>query len=141
MATTNLLATSSSVKLDGVSFFSSFSSKPNHYLARRLSQTTRRVQTSCCHRETSLKAVTSLVMKPEAKTSSDSDRIGIVRFLKGKSYLITGATGFLAKVMVEKLLRASPEIGKIFLLMRSKNQEASNKRLYDEIISSNLSSF
>ena len=95
MATTNLLATSSSVKLDGVSFFSFFSSKPNHYLARRMSQTTRRVQTSCCHREKSLK-VMSLVT-PEAETSSDSDGIGIVQFLKGKSYLITGATGFLAK--------------------------------------------
>lgn len=98
MAITNLLATSNAIKLDGVTFLSSFSGKPNYYLARRLSQTTRRVQTSCCLRDTSSKDVTSLVI-PEAKTSSDSDGIGIVRFSKGKSYLVTGATGFLAKGM------------------------------------------
>ncbi|KAG7551518.1 Male sterility NAD-binding [Arabidopsis thaliana x Arabidopsis arenosa] len=134
MATTNVLATSNAVKLNGVSFLSSFSGKPNHYLQpRRLSQTTRRVQTSCLYRE----AVTSLVT-PKTETSRNSDGIGIVRFLEGKSYLVTGATGFLAKVLIEKLLRESLEIGKIFLLMRSKDQESANKRLYDEIISSDL---
>ncbi|KAL1191508.1 Fatty acyl-CoA reductase 6 [Cardamine amara subsp. amara] len=133
MAITNLLATSNAIKLDGVTFLSSLSGKPNYYLARRFSQTTHRVQTSCCFRETSSKAVTSLVMP-----SSNSDGIGIVRFLKGKSYLVTGATGFLAKVLIEKLLRASPEIGNIFLLMRSNDQKSANQRLYDDIISSDL---
>ncbi|CAG7905500.1 unnamed protein product [Brassica rapa] len=69
---------------------------------------------------------------------SRRDGIGIVRFLRGKSYFVTGATGFLGKVLVEKLLRESPEIGKIFILMKSKDQESANKRLYDEIISSDL---
>ncbi|CAA7060508.1 unnamed protein product [Microthlaspi erraticum] len=140
MAFTNLLATSNAVKVDGVSF-SSFSGKRNHhFLARRLSLTSHshsrvtRVQTNCCYHETSLKAVTPF--KTEIK--SDSDGIGIVRFLKGKSYFVTGATGFLAKVLIEKLLRGSPEIGKIFLLIKSKDQESANKRLYDEIISSDL---
>ncbi|CAL9246131.1 unnamed protein product [Arabidopsis halleri] len=138
MAIANLLATSNVVKLDGVSLFSSFAGKPNHYLGRRLSQTTPRVQTLCSYRETSLKAAVKSFMVPEADTSGDSNGIGIVRFLKGKSYLVTGATGFLAKVLIEKLLRASPDVGKIFLLMRSKDQDSANKRLYDEIISSDL---
>ncbi|XP_010504577.1 PREDICTED: fatty acyl-CoA reductase 6, chloroplastic-like [Camelina sativa] len=131
MATSNLLATSNAVKLNGVSFFSYFTGKPNRYLARCWSQTTTtpRVQT--------LKAATSS-MKPKAESGPNSDVIGIIRFLRGKSYLVTGATGFLAKVLIEKLLRESPEIGKIFLLMRSKDQESANKRLYDEIISSDL---
>ncbi|ESQ44412.1 hypothetical protein EUTSA_v10005887mg [Eutrema salsugineum] len=134
MAITNVLATRNAVKLDGFSFFSG---KPNHFLAQRLSLTTRRVQTCCCYRETSLKAVTPFMM-PDSETKSDTEGIGIVRFLTGKSYLVTGATGFLAKVLIEKLLRASPEIGKIFVLMKSKDQESANKRLYDEIISSDL---
>ncbi|EOA26141.1 hypothetical protein CARUB_v10019575mg [Capsella rubella] len=133
MGTTNLLTASNGIKLNGVNFVSSFSDKPNyhlaHYLARCLSQTTRRVRTLCCSRETSLKAVTSLE-RPEAETSSDTDGIGIVRFLKGKSYLVTSGTGFLGK--------ASPEIGKVYLLMRSKNQESAEKTLCDEIISSDL---
>ncbi|CAL9246130.1 unnamed protein product [Arabidopsis halleri] len=136
MAITNLLASSNPVKLDAFSYFSSLSGIQNHYLTCRLTQTTRRVQTSCCNQETSLKAVTSLEMH-EADTRRNS-LVGILRFLKAKSYLVTGATGFLAKALIEKLLRAIPEIGKIFLLMRSKDQESANKRLYDEIISSDL---
>ncbi|CAA7060505.1 unnamed protein product [Microthlaspi erraticum] len=140
MAITDLLATSNAVKLDGVSFSSSFSGKQNHFLARRLSLTTHshsrvtRVQTNCCYHETSLKAVTPF----KSEITSYSDGTGIFRFLKGKSYFVTGATGFLAKVLIEKLLRTSPEIGKIFLMIKSKDQESANKRLYDEIISSEL---
>ncbi|CAN7013917.1 unnamed protein product [Brassica oleracea var. botrytis] len=131
MATTNLIATSNAVR-----FFSSSCSlgNPDHFLSRRLSQTTHRdrVQTSCCYLKMSLEAV-----KPVVKTETTRG-IGIVRFLRGKSYFVTGATGFLGKVLVEKLLRESPEIGKIFILMKSKDQESANKRLYDEIISSDL---
>ncbi|KAF8104280.1 hypothetical protein N665_0175s0009 [Sinapis alba] len=130
MAITNLIATSTCTT---DRFFSS-SCKPNHFLARRLPQTTHRdrVLTPCCYCELSLKVVKPVVM-PET-----SDVIGIVSFLTGKSYFVTGATGFLGKVLIEKLLRASPEIGKIFILMKSKDQESANKRLYDEIISSDL---
>ncbi|KAG2324913.1 hypothetical protein Bca4012_039405 [Brassica carinata] len=131
--TTNLLAASKTVKLHGVSFLSSFLSRPNYFLARPLPKSmTLRVQTSC-YPETSLKAVS-----PEPEPSSVSDGVGIIRFLKGKTYLITGAVGFLAKVLTEKLLRAGPETRKIFLLIKSKDQESANKRLYDEIISSDL---
>ncbi|KAL0668745.1 hypothetical protein Bca4012_031449 [Brassica carinata] len=110
MATTNLIATSNAVR-----FFSSFSGKPNYFLSRRLLPTTHR-------------AVKPVVM-PET-----SDGIGIVRFLRGKSYFVTGATGFLGKGHKG----ASPEIGKIFILLKSKDEESANKRLYDEIISSDL---
>ncbi|KAF2590257.1 hypothetical protein F2Q70_00040999, partial [Brassica cretica] len=138
--TTNVLATRNAVKLDAVtvSFISSFPGKLNHFLARRLPQSmTRRVQTSCCYRETSMKAVTLFEM-PETETSSVSDGVGILHFSKGKNYLVTGANGFLGKVLIEKLLRASPEIGKIFLLIKSEDQESANRRLYDEIITSDL---
>ncbi|KAL0668746.1 hypothetical protein Bca4012_031450 [Brassica carinata] len=94
MATTNLIATSNAVR-----FFSSSSSlgNPNHFLSRRLSQTTHRdrVQTSCCYRKMSLEAV-----KPVVKTETTGG-IGIVRFLRGKSYFVTGATGFLGNPKIK----------------------------------------
>ncbi|XP_010559061.1 PREDICTED: fatty acyl-CoA reductase 6, chloroplastic-like [Tarenaya hassleriana] len=71
-----------------------------------------------------------------ATDKCDGNRI--VSFMKGKNYFITGATGFLAKVFIEKLLRATPETGKIFLLMKADDQQAARKRLHDEIINSDL---
>lgn len=96
MAVTNLLATSNAIRVAGVNLFSSFPGKPNHLLAHRLSLTSRKVQTSCCYGETSLKPTTHVTMH-ETETTSVSDGLGIIPFLKGKSYLVTGATGFLAK--------------------------------------------
>ncbi|PKI32818.1 hypothetical protein CRG98_046811, partial [Punica granatum] len=64
--------------------------------------------------------------------------IGIVRFLRGKRFFITGATGFLAKVLVEKILRTVPDVGKIFLLIKAKDKEAAMGRLTNEIMNSEL---
>ncbi|MCZ7645761.1 MAG: AMP-binding protein [Planctomycetota bacterium] len=44
--------------------------------------------------------------------------LSIRAFFAGKSVLVTGATGFLAKALVEKLLRDLPEIRRIHLLIR-----------------------
>ncbi|XP_063541183.1 putative fatty acyl-CoA reductase CG5065 [Cydia strobilella] len=46
-----------------------------------------------------------------------------------KSIFITGATGFLGKVLVEKLLRCCPELEAIYLLMRDKKGQSSDQRL------------
>jgi len=47
--------------------------------------------------------------------------VGWVRdFYAGKTLLITGATGFLGKALVEKVLRALPEVRRIYLLVRGK---------------------
>ncbi|KAK1259033.1 Fatty acyl-CoA reductase 2 [Acorus gramineus] len=64
--------------------------------------------------------------------------IGIVSFLKGKHLFITGATGFLAKVLVEKILRTVPDVGKIFLLIKANSNEAAMERLKSEIVASEL---
>lgn len=45
---------------------------------------------------------------------------GIPEFFRGRSVLVTGATGFLGKVLVEKLLRSCPEVSTIYLLLRAK---------------------
>ncbi|XP_034693380.1 fatty acyl-CoA reductase 2 [Vitis riparia] len=67
-----------------------------------------------------------------------NDGIGIDNFLRGKSFLITGATGFLAKVLIEKILRTEPDVGKIYLLIKAKNQEAAMERLKNEIINAEV---
>ncbi|KAI4311359.1 hypothetical protein MLD38_036263 [Melastoma candidum] len=62
------------------------------------------------------------------------DGIGMVEFLTGKSYFITGATGLLAKVFIEKVLRSSPMVGKIYVLIRAKDEKTAFRRLKEEII-------
>ncbi|KAI3446393.1 hypothetical protein Pfo_003058 [Paulownia fortunei] len=64
--------------------------------------------------------------------------IGIVKFLRGKTFLITGATGFLGKVLIEKILRTAPDVLKIFVLIKAKNKEAALERLKNEIINAEL---
>ncbi|XP_071056868.1 putative fatty acyl-CoA reductase CG5065 [Onthophagus taurus] len=44
----------------------------------------------------------------------------ITEFYTGKTVLITGATGFMGKVLLEKLVRSFPDIKKIYILIRSK---------------------
>ncbi|KYN02018.1 Fatty acyl-CoA reductase 1, partial [Cyphomyrmex costatus] len=44
----------------------------------------------------------------------------ISAFYAGQSIFLTGATGFLGKVFIEKVLRSCPDVCEIFLLMRPK---------------------
>lgn len=52
----------------------------------------------------------------------------VVQFYNNKNVFITGATGFMGKVLVEKLLR-STNVGKVYLLIRPKKGVQSEKRL------------
>lgn len=47
-------------------------------------------------------------------------RTSVVEFYNGKNILITGATGFMGKVLVEKLLRDCPDVNCIYILVRMK---------------------
>ncbi|XP_076910498.1 fatty acyl-CoA reductase 2, chloroplastic-like [Bidens hawaiensis] len=62
------------------------------------------------------------------------DGIGIINVLKGKGFFVTGATGFLGKVFIEKILRTVPDVGKIYILIKAKNAKAAMERLKNEII-------
>jgi fatty acyl-CoA reductase len=44
----------------------------------------------------------------------------IREFFAGRTVLITGGTGFLGAVLLEKLLRACPEVATVYLLVRPK---------------------
>ncbi|XAR54295.1 Long-chain-fatty-acyl-CoA reductase [Bertholletia excelsa] len=64
--------------------------------------------------------------------------IGIIKFLQWRNLLITGATGFLGKVLLEKVLRTVPDVGKIFILIKAKDREEALGRLKTEIMNSEL---
>lgn len=77
---------------------------------------------------------------PEKDAPRESPREGlsIVKFLKSRRMLVTGATGFLAKVLVEKILREQPEVGRIYLLIQARGDQTADARLHDMITSSPL---
>ena len=47
----------------------------------------------------------------------------------GRNILITGVTGFLGKIILEKILRSLPDVGDIYLLIRTKKDAGPAKRL------------
>ncbi|XP_023633778.1 probable fatty acyl-CoA reductase 5 isoform X2 [Capsella rubella] len=64
--------------------------------------------------------------------------LNCVQFLENKTILVTGATGFLAKVFVEKILRVQPNVKKLYLLVRASDDEAATKRLRTEVFEKDL---
>lgn len=59
--------------------------------------------------------------------------------LAGKKLLITGTTGFLGKVLLEKLMREVPDIGAIYLLIRgNRNYPNARERFLSEVASSSI---
>ncbi|TVU30888.1 hypothetical protein EJB05_22538 [Eragrostis curvula] len=67
-----------------------------------------------------------------------STGIGIKEFLKGKNFLITGGTGFLAKVLIEKILRMNPAIGKIYVMIKAKDIKTASRRMQNEVFDTEL---
>ncbi|CAG5958538.1 unnamed protein product [Menidia menidia] len=55
------------------------------------------------------------------------------RFGRRKSVLISGATGFMGKVLLEKLLRSCPEVGAVYVLVRSKAGQSPKARVADMV--------
>ncbi|CAL1414086.1 unnamed protein product [Linum trigynum] len=51
-----------------------------------------------------------------------------------KTVLVTGATGFLAKIFLEKILRIQPNVKKLYLLLRAANPTSATRRFHDEVV-------
>ncbi|GLT44493.1 hypothetical protein SLA2020_183850 [Shorea laevis] len=66
------------------------------------------------------------------------DLCSAVQFLENKTILVSGATGFLAKVFVERVLRIQPNIKRLYLLMRAADVNSAHQRLHKEVLGKEL---
>lgn len=55
----------------------------------------------------------------------------VAECLDDKEVLLTGGTGYVGKVLLEKLLRSCPGLKRVFVLLRSKNGKDPRQRLQD----------
>lgn len=55
----------------------------------------------------------------------------VQEFFKNKSVFVTGGTGFLGKLIINKLIRSCPQIKHIYLLVRDKKGKNAQERLED----------
>ncbi|VAI11144.1 unnamed protein product [Triticum turgidum subsp. durum] len=62
----------------------------------------------------------------------------IIGYFKNKSILITGSTGFLGKILVEKILRVQPDVKKIYLPVRAVDAAAAKHRVETEVVGKEL---
>ncbi|KAH0731894.1 hypothetical protein KY289_003082 [Solanum tuberosum] len=63
----------------------------------------------------------------------------IEQFLEGKTIFITGgATGYLSKILTEKILRVQPNVKKMYLLIRAPDSNSAKQRFNNEVIKTNL---
>ncbi|XP_048487844.1 fatty acyl-CoA reductase wat isoform X1 [Plutella xylostella] len=64
-------------------------------------------------------------------TKGKAGRTDIQAFYKDQCVLLTGGTGFLGKVLIEKLLRSCGDIDTIFVLVRSKKGKDPRARIHE----------
>ncbi|KAL4660310.1 fatty acyl-CoA reductase 1-like, partial [Arapaima gigas] len=57
----------------------------------------------------------------------------IADYYAGKNVLITGATGFMGKVLVEKLLHSCPDVRALYILVRPKANQSMQERVKDMV--------
>ncbi|XP_055596672.1 putative fatty acyl-CoA reductase CG5065 [Uranotaenia lowii] len=55
----------------------------------------------------------------------------VPKFYAGKDVFLTGGTGFMGKVLIEKLLRSCPEVRRIYVLMRCKKGKTPEARVQE----------
>jgi thioester reductase-like protein len=58
---------------------------------------------------------------------------GLIQFLEGQNIFVSGATGFIGKVLLEKLLRMCPDVGNIFVLIRPRKGKDPSERVQNII--------
>jgi len=66
----------------------------------------------------------------------NSNKVSFRQFYAGKTILVTGCTGFLGKVVLEKILRTLVDVNKIFVMVRPRKGTTIEKRIEDTIFSS-----
>ena len=64
--------------------------------------------------------------------------LGIKEFYKGKTIFLTGTTGFVGKVVLEKIIRSLPDFKKLFVMVRAKKNMTVGERFEKSILSSEI---
>ncbi|XP_036773958.2 fatty acyl-CoA reductase 1 isoform X2 [Manis pentadactyla] len=83
-------------------------------------------------------AIAGLPRESEARASASRIRmVSIPEYYEGKNVLLTGVTGFLGKVLLEKLLRSCPKVNSVYVLVRQKAGQTPQERV-EEVISGKL---
>ena len=72
----------------------------------------------------------------EPKLLLPGNSLKVVEFYKDKTVLLTGCTGFLGKIILEKFLRSCPDVKKIFVMVRPKRNVNPMDRIKKEILES-----
>jgi thioester reductase-like protein len=70
-----------------------------------------------------------LVVSDHLRTEMKKSDSEIRDFYNGRHVFVTGGSGFLGKVLIEKLLRCCPEIGSIHVLIRPRNNQSAEQRI------------
>jgi fatty acyl-CoA reductase len=55
---------------------------------------------------------------------------------RGKTILLTGGTGFLGTALVEKILRSLPDLGRLYLLIRTSREKSAASRFEKDVLGS-----
>nr|CAD7196231.1 unnamed protein product [Timema douglasi] len=71
------------------------------------------------------------VVQIQEKMTTPSSYTPVNQFYQDRAILVTGGTGFMGKVLVEKLLRSCPGIRNIYLLIRPKRGKDVSSRMSD----------
>ncbi|KAM0861044.1 hypothetical protein ACQ4PT_046160 [Festuca glaucescens] len=66
------------------------------------------------------------------------DATAVAGCFRDKSILITGSTGFLGKLLVEKILRVQPGVKKLYLLLRAPDAASAEQRILSDVIGMDL---
>ncbi|XP_022655396.1 fatty acyl-CoA reductase 1-like isoform X1 [Varroa jacobsoni] len=64
-------------------------------------------------------------------TNAFYEYVGVREYLSGKNLFITGCTGFVGKVLLEKILRSCPDVASIYVLGREKKGHSLQQRFTD----------
>jgi len=67
---------------------------------------------------------------------TNTEPLNVREFFRGKNILLSGCTGFVGKVILEKLLRSCSDLNHVYVMVRPKLNVQPMDRVKEEILSS-----